>query len=209
MSVKPTEGSAIAADAFREAHARLLADRSIQFELRPIDPPPETPDWLAGLFRFLGSPAMEGVFWIVLGLAALTVVYLVALRLSGIDPPWRRRKMVEAQDDLQPAQGRARQLLQEADELAERGMFSEAAHLLLFRSIEDIDTRRPELVRPAYTSRDIAALADIPEQPRGAFARIAMMVERSLFAMRPLGPGDWAECRTEYERFAFADAWRR
>ena len=62
------------------------------------------------------------------------------------------------------------------------GRYSEAAHLLLFRSIEDIDARRPDLVRPALTSRDIAALPRSPARPRRAFARIAMMVERSLFA---------------------------
>jgi len=80
--------------------------------------------------------------------------------------------------------------------------------LLLFRSIEDIDSRRPDLVRPALTSRDIAALPAIPERPRGAFARIAMLVERSLFARRPLGEPDWRDCRAAYEEFAFADGWR-
>ena len=78
----------------------------------------------------------------------------------------------------------------------------------MFRSIEDIDSRRPALVRPALTSRDIAALPAIPSRPRGAFARIAMTVERSLFGRRPLGPEDWRDCRSAYEEFAFAEAWR-
>jgi hypothetical protein len=81
--------------------------------------------------------------------------------------------------------------------------------LLLFRSIEDIDSRRPDLVRPALTSRDIAALEAIPGPPRSAFARIAMLVERSLFGARPLAAGDWSECRKAYEDFAFAEGWRR
>ncbi|HYN46868.1 MAG TPA: DUF4129 domain-containing protein, partial [Allosphingosinicella sp.] len=63
-------------------------------------------------------------------------------------------------------------------------------------------------VRPALTSRDIAALPALPERPRSAFARIAMLVERSLFAARPLAADDWRDCRSAYEEFAFAEGWR-
>ena len=47
-----------------------------------------------------------------------------------------------------------------------------------------------------------------PERPRGAFARIAEMVERSFFARRPLVETDWRACRAAYEDFAFAEGWR-
>ena len=100
-------------------------------------------------------------------------------------------------------------LLGEADSLAGRGLYSAMPRaLLLHRSIDDIDSRRPDLVRPAFTSRDIAALGEIPPPPRSAFARIAMLVERSLFARRPLDDCDWRDCRAAYESFAFADGWR-
>ena len=99
-------------------------------------------------------------------------------------------------------------LLGEADALAAAGRYAEAAHLLLHRSIEDVDARRPDLIRKSLTSRDIAALPAIPDRPRGAFARIAMLVERSLFARRPLAEPDWRTCRTAYEQFAFAEAWQ-
>ncbi|HEV2867298.1 MAG TPA: hypothetical protein VGX37_12385, partial [Allosphingosinicella sp.] len=136
----------------------------------------------------------------------LLIVYLIVRRLSGASWPWRR-KGADAEESWRPEEAPARALLSEADALASRGLFSEAAHLLLFRSIEDIDSRRPALVRPALTSRDIAALPAIPERPRGAFSRIAMMVERSLFARRPLAEPDWRECRAAYEEFAFAEGW--
>jgi len=115
---------------------------------------------------------------------------------AGPDTSWR------------PDEAPARALLAEADVLAGQGRFSEAARLLLFRSLEDIEARRPELVRPALTSRDIAALAEIPERPRGAFTRIAALVERGLFARIDLGESDWGEARAAYEHFAFAGAWR-
>ena len=35
-----------------------------------------------------------------------------------------------------------------------------------------------------------------------------MLVERSLFAQRPLGESDWRDCRAAYEEFAFAEGWR-
>lgn len=211
MTGKPIDGMAAAPaspERFAEAHRALLADSSIQFEL-PMYRPEPPPQWLKDLFEFLASdhPAMTGLFWIAIGAAALLVLYLIARWASGGKWPWRR-KHDEAQADWRPQEAPARALLSEADSLAAQGRFAEAAHLLLFRSIEDIDSRRPDLVRPALTSRDIAALPALPSRPRGAFARIAMLVERSLFARRPLAEEDWRACRSAYEEFAFADGWR-
>lgn len=210
MTVKPLDGTAQeSAEAFAEAHRRLLADRSIQFELKPFEQP-QPPAWLEGLLAFLRdiSPLLRLLFWVFLAAVVLFILYAVAVRLTGADWPWRRKPAAAEEEEWRPAAGPARQLLGEADSLAESGRYSEAAHLLLFRSIEDIDSRRPELVRPALTSRDIAGLPAIPERPRGAFARIVMKVERSLFARRPLGAEDWRDCRSAYEEFAFAEDWR-
>jgi hypothetical protein len=211
VTAKPPAGPApVGADEFAEAHRQLLADPSIQFELKGVDPPPTPPEWLGGLGRFLRAimPVLEVLFWIALAAGILFLLYVIVMRLSGAD--WRRRKTPaeEAAESLRPEAGPARQLLGEADALAAEGRFSEAAHLLLHRSVEEIDSRQPDLVRPAFTSRDIARLDALPERPRGAFARIAMMVERSLFAQQPLAEGDWRACRADYEEFAFADGWR-
>lgn len=197
------------AAAFAEAHRRLLADSSIQFEMQPPPPPPQT-QGDSGLADFIRAiwPVVEVLFWIGVAALGLFLIYLLVLYLSGLEPPWRRARVETVDESWRPEAAPARALLGEADALAARGLYSEAAHLLLFRSIEDIDTRRPELVRPAFTSRDIAALSAIPDRPRGAFARIAMLVERSLFARRPLTEPDWREARASYEDFAFAEGWR-
>ena len=196
---------------FAEAHRRLIGDSSIQFELKGVDPPQPPPQWLQSLTEFMNAiwPAIEILLWVGLGALALWLLYLLAMRLKDGEWRWsRRRPDAEAAESWRPEAGPARQLLAEADALAAAGRYSEAAHLLLFRSIEDIESRQPDLLRPALTSRDIAALDAIPAQPRGAFARIAALVERGLFARQALAEDDWRLCRSAYEDFAFAGGWR-
>ena len=208
--IETTPAPAPANDAaLAEAHRQLLADSSIQFDL-PIVEPPQPPAWLEPLARFLATiwPVIEILFWAALALLVLYILYGIARRLQGKEWPRRQKKAKPPEPNWRPDEAPARALLSEADSLAAQGRFAEAVHLILFRSIEDIDGRRPDLVGPALTSRDIAALPAIPERPRSAFARIAMLVERSLFALRPLGEGDWRDCRSAYEEFAFAEGWR-
>ena len=195
-----------------EAHRQLLADSSIQFEL-PIYTPPAPrppPGWLVWLTDFFSTehPVLRGLVYLLLALVVALILWLLIRAVIRSDW-WQRRKDEGGEDEAwRPDQAPARALLAEADALAARGLFAEAVHLLLHRSLEDLDQRRPGVLRPALTSRDIAALPVIPDDPRSAFARIAERVERSLFARRPLAQEDWAQCREAYERFAFAGAWR-
>ncbi|WP_129793838.1 hypothetical protein [Sphingosinicella sp. CPCC 101087] len=220
MSAKPPFGPVstetapnIHPAAFAEAHRKLTEDGAIQFSLPMYEPPRPTPPpaWLEWLANFLSAehPVLRTLLWGMVAAAALLILWLVIRRLNGSGWPWRRRARDDrAGESWRPAEAPARALLGEADALAGRGLFSDAIRLLLFRSIADLEERRPGLVTPALTSRDIAGLPDIPSGPRGAFARIAMLVERGLFARRPLAESDWRDCRAAYEEFAFADEWR-
>jgi hypothetical protein len=202
---------------FSSAHNALLSDSSIQFELtmqpppEPLPPPdpsaPPSRDWLGDFFA-ADHPWLRVSLWVLAALFALAIVALIVMRLRGMEWPWRRAAEADADGDWRPEAGLARTLLGQADALAAAGRYSEAAHLLLYRSIEDVDERRPDLIRKSLTSRDIAALPAIPARPRGAFARIAMLVERGIFARRELAEPDWRECRTAYEEFAFVEGWR-
>lgn len=208
MEVSDEQGAATAEIA--EAHRRLLADQSIQFEFAAYEQP-KVPDWMRVLGEFLRENfgLIETGFWILIGLLALALAWVLFARIAGIDWRLRRpRREQEAAEDWRPEEAPARALLKEADALAGEGRFSDAAHLLLFRSIEEIEKRRPRLVRPALTSRDIAGAPDLPSGPRSAFASIAMTVERSLFGGHSLDEGDWRQCRKAYEEFALAGAWR-
>jgi len=199
---------------FAEAHDKLRADGSIQFDL-PAFVPPEPPAWLRWLGEILanGGPVFMAIFWIVLALAILAILYWLARWIEGGGLAFLKRDRKQEDDGAgaawRPEEAPARALLAEADALAAAGRYAEAAHLLLFRSIEEIERKRPKLVRPALTSRDIAGAPQIPAGPRGAFGRIVLAVERSLFGGRALDAKDWTACRASYEEFAFASEWKR
>lgn len=208
MVTKPPVPTSAVDPNFAEAHRSLLADSAIQFDLRPYRPP-ELPEWLRHLGEFIAAdhPVLRILLWGLAAIFVLAILWGLARRLTGARWPWRRHD--KSNDLLAPPEGAsARQLLAEADALAAEGAYSQAAHLLLFRSIEEIDRQRPDLLGPALTSRNIAALPQIPERPRGDFARIAAWVERSLFARRPLGCEEWTDCRQAYEAFTLAEGWR-
>jgi hypothetical protein len=225
--------AADAADGLAAAHEALKADSTIQFSLQPAPPPPEPPKWLSDAFdwladalspvgrflRWIGSfmpdaPYARILLWTVLAAAALGFAIMVYRRIR--DGEWslpRRRRTVaveaEAEDESwSPDSAPARSWLREADALAAEGRYAEAVHHLLFRSIEDIGRRRPRLVRPALTSRELAAAEALPPPARSLFARIAALVEHSLFGGRPIQAADWTAARTAYADLVLPGTWR-
>ncbi len=234
MTSDAGEGAVPAAD-FERAHAELLADRSIQFELTPVPgqpnpgptqiAPPQVqrferterrpdndadggslfPPGLGGAVD--AGPVALALFWIIVGLIGAGLLYLIVSRVAGWRRPERADRVVTA-PEWQVEEASARQMLDEADVLAAAGRYSEAARLLLHRSIGEIAERRPASVRKAFTSRDIAALPSLPPSPAAAFGAIVRAVERSFFGGQPLTAGDWDSCRDAYQRFAFAREWQ-
>lgn len=229
------QGSSVsAATRFAEAHRALRADPSVQFSMAPPAPATRPPQWLIDFLRWLGrilkplgdflgriarllpdAPYARIFLWTVIALAAAAIVWLVVQRMRHGEwrlPRLRRARRVavdgQGEDDWSPEAAPAREWLAEADALAARGMFAEAVHHLLFRSVEDIARRRPQLARPALTSRELAASPAIPPVARTLFADIARVVERSLFGGRAVDAGDWQAARGAYADFALAGAWR-
>lgn len=200
---------------FDAAHRALLADKRIQFELPAKAPEPPPPDWLVRFFDWLGDlfkrlgdagPVAQVIFWLIVAGVVVMILYALwplAKRL------WSRlRGGAEAEpEDWRPEAAPARALLAEADALAARGDYAEAAHLVLLRSVEQIGSRRPHFVRPALTSRDIARIDGLPGDVARAFTQIAGVVETGLFAARPVGAEAWAQCRAAYEAVAFPKSW--
>jgi hypothetical protein len=224
--------AASGADRFSHAYDALRHDPSIQFNLSPPRPQPKPPAWLEAFFRWIGE-GLESVgrlikwiagffpdaayaralLWIVIAAGAAALLWALYNRVRHGE--WRlrpRRRTATAglppEDDWTPDEAGARSWLEEADALAREGRFAEAIHHLLFRSIDDIASRRPALVRPALTSRELAASRTLPSRARELFAGIARDVERSLFGGRPVSEGEWIEARKSYSDFALPAAWR-
>ncbi len=190
-----------------KAHAALRDTPGIQFDFASVPTPPPPPPWLRPLAELLIAigPALAYVFLAGLVVGLGCIVWLIAREFL---PAREGKRTPQAATDWRPDETAARSLLADADRLAAEGRFGEAARLLLFRSIEDLSGRRPGLVRPSLTSRDIAALAEIPPAPRDAFSRLARSVEASFFGRRDLDAAAFAGARADYEAFAFPEAWR-
>ncbi|MEJ0059315.1 MAG: hypothetical protein WDM79_07015 [Terricaulis sp.] len=192
---------------FAEAHQAMLADRTLQFQFTDFKPP-EPPEWLGPFGRWLASlaPYLQYVFWggvLVLAALVLFVVGREALRRL----PRRKKKDEGAAEpevvDVRPTHVQARALLEEADRLAREGKYSEAARVLLHRSIEDVQRNFPVAISVAMTSREISQLERMSARAREVFSRIAQAVELSLFGERALNAAQYQECRQIYESFAF------
>jgi len=204
------DGASPTDDAIVAAHARLLEDRSFQFDRNGFDPPalPDWLSWIGDLIRW-AAPLLGWIFWGGLAIVAGLILYAVvneALRLRA--PPTRAvRRDAEGAVEWRPDPNAARDLLAEADSLAAGGQYAEAVHLLLLRSVADIERRRPRAVRDSLTTREIAALDGLPETGRSAFSLIGRVVEASLFGGAPVSSRTFAACRRAYEAFALPEAW--
>lgn len=204
----------------------------MQFNLPPAPPQPQPPAWLRHFLNWLGDlfkpvghfigwllsfipagPIATFLLWSLIVLGALAIAWAIYtfIRYGEVRLRFRRRtasSSLEAEEEWAPDVAGARSWLEEADALAREGRYAEAIRHLLFRSVEDISNRRPALVRPALTSRELAAAQAIPGQARELFAGIARMVERSLFGGRSVAEKDWLKAREAYSSFALPSAWR-
>ena len=201
-------------------YSQTIAGGEIQTAFPPPPPPPSPPpEWLKSLFDAIGNffqwsaPAAKPLLWIGLAVVVLFLLYhFVPAFARWVDNLRYGRKTGETEDvdSIGFAEaGAARALLAEADALAAEGRFAEAVHLLLYRSVEDIEGRRPGLVKPAMTSRDLAEAQDLPTIARDAFSRIARAVEISLFGGRSIDAGAWQTCRSAYAELTVPKNWAR
>lgn len=115
------------------------------------------------------------------------------------------RDNLKAEAPWRPTRAAVTALLGDIDALAAQGLYDEAVHLLLVRSVADINAFRPDLVRPHYSARDILIHPLLPEAARPAFRAIVGWVETSYFAGIAVGKAGFDACRQAYVDFVAAE----
>ena len=204
--------------ALEQAHRDYLRKSNLQLE-RPeadpieFDPPSPPPNWLRSLLELLAhlGPLLILIFYAAIVAVIVGFLYFLfgeALRIRFGDKDSKSDKTGDdIIPDFRPEASAARSLLEEADALARAGKFAEAVHLLLFRSIEDIQTRIETGVPRSLTAREIGMLGFLPERARTALGPIIAIVERSFFGGRDVDQAGWQTARASYEDFAFGGEW--
>jgi hypothetical protein len=191
-------------DSFHAAFQKLRADRDIQFDFPDAQSLSQTPGWLTRLIKFLEAHGalVRGLGWLLLIAVGLLAVYLLVQFFRA-----RRERETEAPSRpplpaWQPSAEQARLRLSQADALADEEQFAEAVHLLLLVAIQEIGERRPDMVAPALTSREIARHPALSAMAGAVFGEIAGVVENSRFGLKLLSAEDFARCRGAFEQFA-------
>lgn len=215
------ETVAVSEDRLDAAFAAIESDDRLQKvrpEWEPEFAPAEQPrrsgtnpiaQALASFFNAIGS-LLGYLLALIILLAILAGLYMVfgeSLTLRGRRKEKTANPDVSIIPDLRPDQGHARALLEDADALAAQGRFAEAVHLLLFRSIDDIQSQKSGVIGRSLTAREIGALGVLPQSVRDALAPIIGVVERSFFGGQAVNERGWKAARASYETFAFGEAW--
>jgi hypothetical protein len=94
--------------------------------------------------------------------------------------------------------------LGDADELAARGLYTEAIHTLLLRTLQELVRSAKVRVAPAQTSREILAKVPLLGDVRTALAGLITAVEVTHFGGGVPDAGDYARCRQQFNVFAAA-----
>jgi hypothetical protein len=187
-----------------------MRDKSLQFSFPDADLKTEPPGWLKHLADFLRHHDTEigWAGWALLAVLVALALWFLVRRLRDRAPPRAVWPPPGQTAPWQPSARQARLLLHDAEILATQGRFDEAVHMLLLVSIQEISDRRRELVTPALTSREIAALPALSALAQRIFSGIAQVVEHSRFGGHGIGEAEFQRCRTAFEQFTAADTWR-
>lgn len=199
-----------------EADDRLQRERP-EAEPEPFEVPepesPSEPNWflqaIADILEALGG-ILGYLLAAIVGIAVLAGLYMMfgdSLDFRRRDKDAPPRPDISEAHTFRPVQARAKALLEDADALAAEGRFAEAVHLLLFRSIDEIQEKRSGVIGRALTAREIGELGTLPSPVRAALLPIIRIVERSFFGGRDVTETGWQEARSSYESFAFGEAW--
>lgn len=182
-------------------------------------PDPHQYDFMRSIAKAIGS-FLHGMGELFSPIAPVLPYLLYAIAIAAVlillSPVARlflttRFERLFARDNLRgetawrPTKAAVTALLSEIDALAADGRYDEAVHLLLIRSVADINAFRPDLVQLHYSARDILTHPLLPAAARPAFQQIVEWVEKSYFAGIAAGKAGFDACRRAYIAFVAAE----
>ena len=201
VSVAAQDARAAAQAATRSLglQTELPGDRAI----KPEEPPdPEAPSSFSPLR--ISPEAARIVLW--MAVIAFVLVALFSLR----DTVWsssRSRRFAPDDPDAPPSLAVAARMDQaqlEADELARRGNFAEAMHVLLLQSVGELRRRLDVSIAASLTSREILHRIGLGPEERTVFADIISRVEISYFGAHEPDESEYLACRQSFESLTLA-----
>ena len=89
-------------------------------------------------------------------------------------------------------------VIEAADELAARGRFVEAMHMLLLHGLAHIRQRLDQQFSDSLTSREILQGTNLPEAAQASLRDVVNRVELTYFGQRPAELADYTACRESF-----------
>ncbi|MDR1471947.1 MAG: hypothetical protein LBS75_05435 [Synergistaceae bacterium] len=184
-----------------EGAGRVLDDtaRELGIQTELVETDGGGVSWLA---RHLPDISPEFAKFTLYAAAALIVSVLLVSLKGCLWSASRARRLEGARGSISPAGETATRMESaqaEADELARRGEFGPAMHVLLLRSVTELRSCAHVSISDSLTSREILRRITRSPKCREAFADIVRLVEISHFGTHLPDAGEYAECRRDFD----------
>jgi hypothetical protein len=137
------------------------------------------------------------VLWVVIAIALCILLYA----FRDLIPVWRSAAGTWAPEETalgEASPGNQAVIIEAADELAARGRFVEAMHMLLLHGLAHIRQRLDQQFSDSLTSREILHSSNLPEAARASLRDVVARVELTYFGQRPAGRDDYTACRESF-----------
>ncbi|WP_199084808.1 hypothetical protein [Bosea sp. ASV33] len=190
------DGAARAATDAGEIVRQSIRRHDIQAEMPA--PEPKAASWLDWLKFDLSPDTLRILLWGAVILGVAVTIWSLRDSLPAFSR-LRRIKAAETSSGFSNPSARMDEAQLEADDLASRGQYGEAMHVLLLKSLAEIRLRLGTSFAVSLTSREILRKVSLPQAGTGALGAIVQSVEQTYFGGRSAGREDYLGCRQEFE----------
>jgi hypothetical protein len=134
--------------------------------------------------------------------AVISGVAVIIWSLRDSLPVISRSRKIIAPEQAPPSLAQSNRMEEaqlEADDLARQGHYTEAMHVLLLKSLNEIRRQLGTSFAVSLTSREILRRLQLPDIGRQSLTAIIRAVERTYFGGEDAGQGDYSDCRSHFE----------